>query len=148
MKLGALIEVLGGKQVQGSAEFEITGVNSSVLGTAKDMVFAEDAQAATEAFASNAGVVVVRSGTGASYYPTLESKDDSRMGHPGVVEDREAAGRGSCSPILGSDETAAKDGAPVDLLHGKCVVEVPQPRLWFARAAKLLAPALPLTGVR
>jgi UDP-3-O-[3-hydroxymyristoyl] glucosamine N-acyltransferase len=29
----------------------------------------------------------------------------------------------------------------------KCVVEADQPRLWFARAAKLLAPALPVTGV-
>ena len=30
---------------------------------------------------------------------------------------------------------------------GKCVVETPQPRLWFARAGKLLKPALPVTGV-
>jgi UDP-3-O-[3-hydroxymyristoyl] glucosamine N-acyltransferase len=29
----------------------------------------------------------------------------------------------------------------------KCVVETPQPRLWFARAAKLLAPAFPAAGV-
>jgi UDP-3-O-[3-hydroxymyristoyl] glucosamine N-acyltransferase len=29
----------------------------------------------------------------------------------------------------------------------KCVVETPQPRLWFARAAKLLKPALPVGGV-
>ena len=29
----------------------------------------------------------------------------------------------------------------------KCVVETPQPRLWFARAGKLLQPALPVTGV-
>jgi UDP-3-O-[3-hydroxymyristoyl] glucosamine N-acyltransferase len=30
---------------------------------------------------------------------------------------------------------------------GKCVVETPQPRLWFARAGKLLKPALPIGGV-
>jgi len=30
---------------------------------------------------------------------------------------------------------------------GKCIVEADQPRLWFARAAKLLAPSLPATGV-
>lgn len=30
---------------------------------------------------------------------------------------------------------------------GKCVVETPQPRLWFARAAKLLKPALPVGGI-
>jgi UDP-3-O-[3-hydroxymyristoyl] glucosamine N-acyltransferase len=29
----------------------------------------------------------------------------------------------------------------------KCVVETPQPRLWFARAAKLLKPALPSGGI-
>ena len=30
---------------------------------------------------------------------------------------------------------------------GKCVVENPQPRLWFARAAKLLKPAVPVGGI-
>jgi UDP-3-O-[3-hydroxymyristoyl] glucosamine N-acyltransferase len=30
---------------------------------------------------------------------------------------------------------------------GKCVIETPQPRLWFARAAKLMKPALPVGGV-
>ncbi len=29
----------------------------------------------------------------------------------------------------------------------KCVVESPQPRLWFARAGKLLKPPLPVTGI-
>lgn len=29
----------------------------------------------------------------------------------------------------------------------KCVIETPQPRLWFARAAKLLRPALPPSGI-
>jgi UDP-3-O-[3-hydroxymyristoyl] glucosamine N-acyltransferase len=31
--------------------------------------------------------------------------------------------------------------------QGKCAVETEQPRLWFARAAKLLTPALPAAGV-
>src|ERR1039458_10265457 len=31
--------------------------------------------------------------------------------------------------------------------EGKCVVETTQPRLWYARAAKLLQPALPCAGV-
>ena len=30
---------------------------------------------------------------------------------------------------------------------GKCIVEADQPRLWFARAAKFLAPPLPATGI-
>jgi UDP-3-O-[3-hydroxymyristoyl] glucosamine N-acyltransferase len=37
--------------------------------------------------------------------------------------------------------------APTDLAQDKCVVEADQPRLWFARAAKLLAPAAPAAGV-
>ncbi|MGB6742981.1 MAG: UDP-3-O-(3-hydroxymyristoyl)glucosamine N-acyltransferase [Terracidiphilus sp.] len=31
--------------------------------------------------------------------------------------------------------------------HGKCIVETDLPRLWFARAARLLAPAAPAPGV-
>jgi UDP-3-O-[3-hydroxymyristoyl] glucosamine N-acyltransferase len=30
---------------------------------------------------------------------------------------------------------------------GRCIVETPQPRLWFARAGKLLKAALPVTGI-
>jgi UDP-3-O-[3-hydroxymyristoyl] glucosamine N-acyltransferase len=37
--------------------------------------------------------------------------------------------------------------APADPPQGKCVVEADQPRLWFARAAQLLKPELPATGV-
>jgi UDP-3-O-[3-hydroxymyristoyl] glucosamine N-acyltransferase len=38
-------------------------------------------------------------------------------------------------------------GVAVANPHGKCVVTADQPRLWFARAAKLLRPANPLMGV-
>ena len=118
MKLGELIEALGGKLAQGNSEFLVTGVNSYALASAAEMVFAEDAASAAKAMASGAGVVAIRSGTEVL-----------------------------CSPIHGSDETAAMDGAPDNSMQGKCVVETDQPRLWFARAAKLLAPALPVTGV-
>jgi UDP-3-O-[3-hydroxymyristoyl] glucosamine N-acyltransferase len=37
--------------------------------------------------------------------------------------------------------------APAALPDGKCVVEADQPRLWFARAAKLLIPAMPKAAV-
>jgi UDP-3-O-[3-hydroxymyristoyl] glucosamine N-acyltransferase len=37
--------------------------------------------------------------------------------------------------------------APTAIPEGKCVVEADQPRLWFARAAKLLAPALPEAAI-
>jgi UDP-3-O-[3-hydroxymyristoyl] glucosamine N-acyltransferase len=40
-----------------------------------------------------------------------------------------------------------KAGCATDYPQGKCVVEAEQPRLWFARAAKMLAPVLPATGV-
>jgi UDP-3-O-[3-hydroxymyristoyl] glucosamine N-acyltransferase len=38
-------------------------------------------------------------------------------------------------------------GAATEYPHGKCIVEADQPRLWFARAAKLLAPSFVATGV-
>ena len=41
----------------------------------------------------------------------------------------------------------ASSGEPLPHFAGKQVVESDQPRLWFARAAKLLAPAPPATGV-
>jgi UDP-3-O-[3-hydroxymyristoyl] glucosamine N-acyltransferase len=40
-----------------------------------------------------------------------------------------------------------KAGCAADYPQGKCVVEAEQPRLWFARAAKMIKPALPATGV-
>jgi UDP-3-O-[3-hydroxymyristoyl] glucosamine N-acyltransferase len=99
MKLGELVETLGGKLAQGSSQWVVEGVNSSALATVSEVVFAENAASAADALASKAGVVVLRAGLVESY--------------PG----------------------------------GKCVVEAGQPRLWFARAAKLLAPALPVGGV-
>lgn len=99
MQLGELIERLGGTLVQGNPDHRLRGVNSAVLATASEIVFAEDARSAAEALASKGGVAVLRPGLGLQF-PTA-----------------------------------------------KCVVETPQPRLWFARAAKLLRPALPQTGV-
>jgi UDP-3-O-[3-hydroxymyristoyl] glucosamine N-acyltransferase len=99
MKLGELVQTLGGKFAQGDPEFAIEGVNSSAQASAAEMVFAEDAASAAGALAGNAGVVVLRTGL-AEEYP-----------------------------------------------QGKCIVEAEQPRLWFARAARLLAPAPPVTGV-
>jgi UDP-3-O-[3-hydroxymyristoyl] glucosamine N-acyltransferase len=40
-----------------------------------------------------------------------------------------------------------KAGCAADYPQGKCVIEADQPRLWFARAARLLAPKLPARGV-
>jgi UDP-3-O-[3-hydroxymyristoyl] glucosamine N-acyltransferase len=99
MKLGELIDALGGKLAAGEPERLVSGVNSVELAGAAELVFAEDAASAAKALASKAGVVVLKAGCSADY--------------PQV----------------------------------KCVVEAEQPRLWFALAAKLLAPALPATGV-
>ena len=99
MKLGELIEALGGQLAEGNPEQTIGGVNSVELARATDLVFAEDAGSAAKALASQAGAVVLRAGS-AERYP-----------------------------------------------RAKCVVEAPQPRLWFVRAARLLAPALEATGV-
>ena len=108
MTLGELVEVLGGKQVAGEPERLVNGVNSVELAGGTEIVFVEDAASAAKALASNAGAVV----------------------KSGSVP--------SCYPILGSDEAAAKDGAPGVSQQTKCVVEAEQPRLWFARAARLL----------
>ena len=98
MKLGELVEILGGKLVQGTPEIPLAGVNSSALAGPSELAFAEDASSAVEALASNAGAVVLRAGSAESY---------------------------------------AKN---------KCFVETDQPRLWFARAAKLLPPTWPRVG--
>src|ERR1700683_4950380 len=62
MTLGQLIEVLGGRLAQGDQEWRIDGVSSSDLARPSNLVFAEDAAAATAALASDAGAVVLRSG--------------------------------------------------------------------------------------
>jgi UDP-3-O-[3-hydroxymyristoyl] glucosamine N-acyltransferase len=99
MKLGELIEALGGQLAEGNPELAVEGVNSVDLARAADLVFAEDAASAVKALASDAGAVVLRAGL-ASRYP-----------------------------------------------RAKCVVEALQPRLWFVRAAQLIAPALEATGI-
>jgi UDP-3-O-[3-hydroxymyristoyl] glucosamine N-acyltransferase len=118
MTLGELVKVLGGKVVAGDRERPVKGVNSVELAGTTELVFAEDAASAAKALASNAGAVVVRSGSGSL-----------------------------CCPTLGSDEAASKDGAPSVSQQDKCVVEAVQPRLWFARAARLLKPVPPPAGV-
>jgi UDP-3-O-[3-hydroxymyristoyl] glucosamine N-acyltransferase len=95
MTLGELVERLGGKLVQGSADSKITGVNSTVQASLRQLVFAQDAPSATDALTSNAGAVVLRPGLVKAYPPE------------------------------------------------KAIVETPQPRLWFSRAAKALKPVPP-----
>jgi UDP-3-O-[3-hydroxymyristoyl] glucosamine N-acyltransferase len=95
MRLGELVEKLGGKLVQGSPEIDIAGVERSDAARGKDLVFAEDAASAVKALAGLAGAVVLRAGS--------------------------FEGNSSNSSVG--------------------VVEVDQPRLWFARAARLLKPA-------
>ena len=60
--LGELVKVLGGKLVHGSPQWLLDGVNSAESAGPSDVVFAEDAAGAAKAFASNAGVVVLRAG--------------------------------------------------------------------------------------
>jgi UDP-3-O-[3-hydroxymyristoyl] glucosamine N-acyltransferase len=90
MTLGELVAQLGGTLVQGFAETRIDGVNSSSQACPDDLVFAEDAESATEALTGNAGAIVLRS------------------------------------------------GIPISNPFEKGIVETANPRLWFARAARLL----------
>ena len=96
MTIGELVEQLGGNLVQGSAGLTISGVNSPANALPTELVFAEDAASATEALASRAGAVVLKSG---------------------------------CLPTYDARPTIA-------------VIETDQPKLWFARAAKLLRPKI------
>lgn len=66
MQLGELIDKLGGTLAQGGAETPITGVNSAAQASQTELVFAEDSASVEEALASQAGVVVVRSGFNAN----------------------------------------------------------------------------------
>ena len=99
MTLGELVEKLGGKLALGSSEVMVSGVSEREKAQPSELLFAEDAASAALALASQAGIVVLRTGV-VDAYPS-----------------------------------------------GKCVVEDRQPRLWFARAAKLLQPDLPCAGV-
>jgi UDP-3-O-[3-hydroxymyristoyl] glucosamine N-acyltransferase len=102
MKIGELINALGGKLVHGNEQTEIRAVNSSDQAAAGNLVFAEDAATAAEALKSAASALVLKSG------------------------------------LFAPDPETA---------HTTAIVEDNQPRLWFARAAQLLAPSLPVSGV-
>jgi len=96
MKLGELIEQLGGTLTNGGEEISIEAVSTSSRATATDLVFAEDSTSAAIALASAAAAVILR---------------------PGAY------------------------------LSGKPIIETPNPRLWFARAAQLLKPVPVASGV-
>ncbi len=107
MKIGELIDALGGELVHGDAHTEIRAVNSSDRAGAGDLVFAEDAATVAEALESAASAVVLKAGVPRS---AVFAHDPVRASTTAIVEDE-------------------------------------QPRLWFARAAKLLAPPLRVEGV-
>jgi UDP-3-O-[3-hydroxymyristoyl] glucosamine N-acyltransferase len=90
MKLGELIEKLGGTLLQGSSDLDLESVSSYEQADPDSLVFADSSATMPEAFNSEAGAVVLHSRVAGSY--------------------------------------------PA----GKSIVEAEQPRLWFAKAAKLL----------
>jgi UDP-3-O-[3-hydroxymyristoyl] glucosamine N-acyltransferase len=102
MKIGELIQTLGGKLLHGDAQMEICAVSATEQAGAGDLVFAEDAATVAEALKSAASALVLKAGL--------------------------------FEPYAGCD-------------HKIVIVEDKQPRLWFARAAKLLVPTLPVEGV-
>src|SRR5579871_2017976 len=69
MKLGELVDLLGGKLVQGSADTPLTAVRSTVQAGPGHLVFAQDEASATDALSSNAGAVVLRPGLVPNYPP-------------------------------------------------------------------------------
>ena len=99
MILQELIDEVGGKLVQGDPEWMVDGVNTAEKASAFDLAFADSDAAVTAAFASNAGVVVLKEGATAAYP------------------------------------------------HGKCIVESDQPKLWFAKAARLIRKQAHIAGI-
>jgi UDP-3-O-[3-hydroxymyristoyl] glucosamine N-acyltransferase len=74
MKLDELVEVLGGKLVQGSPEIIVAGVDDIELANGLDLVFAEDDASAANALGSGASVVVLKPGC------AITSSCNPRMG--------------------------------------------------------------------
>jgi len=70
MTLGELIEVLGGKLLQGSPEIIIAGVDDPRTADGLDLVFAEDAASAMDALSSGASAVVLKTGCAPTLSPT------------------------------------------------------------------------------
>ncbi len=101
MTLDQLIEKLGGTLVYGSPDLTIAGVDATEMASEGDLVFAEDAVSARDAFACGASAVVLKTG---------------------------------CIPIQINRKFFG-------------VIEIEQPRLWFAKAAKLLAVSPPDSGI-
>jgi UDP-3-O-[3-hydroxymyristoyl] glucosamine N-acyltransferase len=107
MTLGGLIEILGGKLVQGSADVVLAGVNSSELAGSSELVFAEDQTSLAEAAAGRAGVIVARAGIAESYpkdkcivgadQPRLWFTRAAKLLKPGV-----AAGGVHASAVVGA----------------------------------------------
>jgi UDP-3-O-[3-hydroxymyristoyl] glucosamine N-acyltransferase len=99
MKIGELLEHLGGNLAQGDREWVVESVNTCEKASAFDLAFADTEATATKALSGHAGVVVLQPGAAASYP------------------------------------------------HGKVIIETDQPRLWFARAARLLTNPLTASGI-
>ena len=67
MTVAELIDVLGGKLVQGDPQWEVDGVSSWPFASPTDVAFAESTADVAQARGSNAGVVVVHTGNAELY---------------------------------------------------------------------------------
>ena len=99
MKIGELLDRLGGNLANGDREWIVESVNTCEKASAFDLAFADSASLASEALSGHAGAVVLQPGAASEYPP------------------------------------------------GKVVIETEQPRLWFARAARLLTTPLTASGI-
>jgi len=77
----------------------------------------------------------------------VEGVSDSTLAGPSQVVFAENAASTAKALASQAGVVALRAGLVKTYPQGKCIVEAEQPRLWFARAAKLLAPALPAGGV-
>lgn len=77
----------------------------------------------------------------------LQAVNSSAAAGPGDLVFAEDPSSAAAALQSKAGAVVLRPGALDSYPAGKCVIESPQPRLWFARAAKLLAPELPPTGV-
>jgi UDP-3-O-[3-hydroxymyristoyl] glucosamine N-acyltransferase len=77
----------------------------------------------------------------------INGVSDSALAGPSELVFAENAASAAAALASRAGVVVLRAGLVETYPQGKCIVETDQPRLWFARAAKLLAPALPAEGV-
>lgn len=117
MTVEELVQKLGGRVVQGQAALPVAGVSAPANAAASDLVFAQDGASATEALASEAGIVVIRPGL-VSKYPaakTIVEAGQPRLwfAHAGKMLRRGAPAKGVSPAAVVADGVELGEGITI-----------------------------------